>query len=83
MCRAGMPKAAVHEDGQPEPRQDEIGSTGKILALEAKPNARRVQGSTESDLGPCVACSLPRHELAHLLRGRRWATSGFTHSEAL
>jgi len=76
-----MPKAAVDEQRDRPPREDEIGCTRKIAPVEAMSKAQRVRGLPDPQLGRGVFGTHPRHVPWALrwrngLRGRRtWSRS--------
>ena len=63
-----VPEAAVHKDGQPPPRQHDVGRAGQVLAMESKAQSLRVKRSTDRDLRPSVALADARHNAVACIR---------------
>lgn len=56
-----MPEAAMHEDRGPQPCQDDVRSSRKIAAMEAKSEAQAMQGGPDRELWARVAPLDTRH----------------------
>ena len=55
-----MPKASMHKDNLSQPRKDDVGFTGKIVAMNAEAITQAMEQGADEDLGLCVlAADLP------------------------
>ena len=71
---AGVPEAAVREDGHPSPREENVRPPPKARqrgAVDPEAQAEAVEGRAELDLGPRVAPTRPLHPQAGVLGRRR------------
>jgi hypothetical protein len=66
-----MPEATVNEDDHPSWSEDDIGTAGKILAMQSEAIAETMQQATNQQLRLSVSPFDTRHSLAALRRSQR------------
>jgi hypothetical protein len=64
----GMPEAAMDENSGPVFREDNIGCTGKILAMQPEPITECVKSGPDNDFRFCVFAAYCGHIPASLFR---------------
>ncbi|MPM03424.1 hypothetical protein SDC9_49691 [bioreactor metagenome] len=56
-----MPITAMHENNRPKPRENQIGRSGQILAMQPEPETETVQLAAQGELGLGIHSSNARH----------------------
>ena len=57
-----VPEAAVDEDDGLDPREDDVGATSEVAAVESVAEARSVNGAADDHLGLGVLAADRRHD---------------------
>ena len=76
VLRTAVPETTVDKDGQPQPDDDDVGTTGKIATVQPESDPAPVKFPSQYDLRTSVSAREALHEPAHRFAGRGWCTAG-------